>query len=390
MRKLIQILYLLLFYLVFSFSTEAQVVISPKGDKIILDNSKWEQVGTHIFNKNSGNVGIGNAAPTAKLYIDTTGSREGSPALKIRSPFSGSVMDSILTWNPADSSVRKITTGSLRKMLTEINIHAAPFYTLTADDELLIENNANALIQLPTVIKSYKPYQVKNNSNGLIRIRGSIDGVSQTLYLEEGDYIWVVGYNNTWYSIYNHCSDDPMLGILTGDNLKNYRLADMQTLVEVKLSQQEKDSLANSKLMNKYGIADDEYGSANSTVQTPANFFTNRDTLGLSLIPAGQKVYVIRTKCTAATNISYGLVDPNNATQNYKTIGSIKPVSSADAYAVIKGGLSVAFNAGVAVAASYLQGIYIKNVFLGISQTSLGNGTVNHITSRACIQFWGK
>jgi len=388
MRKLIQILYLLLFYLVFSFSTEAQVVISPKGDKIIIDNSKWEQVGTHIFNKNSGNVGIGNAAPTAKLYIDTAGSREGSAALKIRSPFSGSVTDSILTWNPADSSVRKITTGSLRKMLTEINIHAAPYYTLTVDDELLIENNANALIQLPTVIKSYKPYQVKNNSNGLIRIRGSIDGVSQTLYLEEGDYIWVVGYNNTWYSIYNHCSDDPMLGILTGDNLKNYRSADMQSLVEVKLSQQEKDSMANPKLMNMYGITNTDYASGNDKVQTTSNYFTNRDTAGLTLMPAGQKVYVIRTKCGAISNINYGLVDLNKPLQNFRTLGTFQ-AANIDAYIVIKGGLSVSFNSGIAVLAtpSNLQGYAFSRG--AIYQTQLGSA-VNFSGSRACIQFWGK
>ena len=387
MGKMIQILYLFMLYILISFSGIAQVVISPKGDKIIIDNSKWEQVGNNIFNKNSGNVGIGNAAPTAKLYIDTTGSRDGSAALKIRSPFSGLVTDSILTWNPADSSVRKITTGSLRKMLTEINIHAAPFYTLTADDELLIENTANAMILLPAVVKSYKPYQVKNNSNGLIRIRGSIDGVSQTLYLEEGDYIWVVGYNNTWYSIYNHCSDDPMLGILTGDNLKNYRLADMQTLVEVKLSQQEKDSMANPKLMNKFGVADGAFASLLPNVLSNAYFVTNLDSLGLFQMPSGQKVYMVRTKCTAATNISYGLVDLNNATQNYKTVGSIKSPSSAEVYAVIKGGLSVSFNAGVAVAASNLLGY--SSTKGAISQQSLGIAAT-FITSRACIQFWGK
>jgi hypothetical protein len=388
MGKMIQILYLFMLYILISFSGIAQVVISPKGDKIIIDNSKWEQVGNNIFNKNSGNVGIGNAAPTAKLYIDTTGSRDGSAALKIRSPFSGLVTDSILTWNPADSSVRKITTGSLRKMLTEINIHAAPFYTLTADDELLIENTANAMILLPAVVKSYKPYQVKNNSNGLIRIKGSIDGVSQTLYLDEGDYIWVVGYNNTWYSIYNHCSDDLMLGILTGENLKNYRLADKQSLIEVKLSQQEKDSLANPKLMNTYGLTNSEYTTANEKVQLSANYLTNRDTAGMFLMPAGQKVYVIRTKCAALATITYGLVDLNKPLQNYRTIGSSYPANT-DAYIVIKGGFSVGFNAGIAISTSLPNLMGYTFARGAIYQSPLG-GTVNYSGSRACIQFWGK
>ena len=50
----------------------AQVkVIDHKGTFKDVDSSKWKINGTHIFNKNSGNIGIGNNNPQAKLH--TTG-----------------------------------------------------------------------------------------------------------------------------------------------------------------------------------------------------------------------------------------------------------------------------------------------------------------------------
>ncbi len=56
---------------IFALSSMGQVVISPKGTKINLDSSKWKMSGNNIYNKNSGNLGIGTSNPTAQLH--TTG-----------------------------------------------------------------------------------------------------------------------------------------------------------------------------------------------------------------------------------------------------------------------------------------------------------------------------
>ncbi len=47
----------------------AQVVINPKGTRILVDSSKWKISGSNIYNKNTGNIGIGTATPVYKLDI---------------------------------------------------------------------------------------------------------------------------------------------------------------------------------------------------------------------------------------------------------------------------------------------------------------------------------
>lgn len=60
-----------LFLLIYTIGTAiAQVsVVNRKGTLITLDSSKWTLSGTNIYNKNTGNVGIGNTNPTYKLDI---------------------------------------------------------------------------------------------------------------------------------------------------------------------------------------------------------------------------------------------------------------------------------------------------------------------------------
>ena len=47
--------------------SNAQIVINPKGTKILVDSSKWAIVGNNIYNKNTGNVGIGTSNPLVQL-----------------------------------------------------------------------------------------------------------------------------------------------------------------------------------------------------------------------------------------------------------------------------------------------------------------------------------
>ncbi len=55
-----------------AFLLKAQVVITPKGTKVLIDSSKWKISGNDIYNKNSGNIGIGTATPSAQLHTTST------------------------------------------------------------------------------------------------------------------------------------------------------------------------------------------------------------------------------------------------------------------------------------------------------------------------------
>jgi hypothetical protein len=60
---------------VFSFAVNGYMqvkVIDHKGTFRLIDSSKWTLSGTNIFNKNSGNVGIGTSNPQAKLHTNGT------------------------------------------------------------------------------------------------------------------------------------------------------------------------------------------------------------------------------------------------------------------------------------------------------------------------------
>jgi len=108
MKKILYIFFLLFWagYL------PAQIrVIDNKGTLRLIDNSKWQQTGNDIFNKNSGNVGIGISSPTATLHVSNNGSAT-IPALKIATPFIGLPTDNLLTWNPIDYSVRMVSGSS--------------------------------------------------------------------------------------------------------------------------------------------------------------------------------------------------------------------------------------------------------------------------------------
>lgn len=60
--------YLILIFLIFIVKTNAQIVINPKGTKILVDTSKWALNGNKIYNKNSGNVGIGTTNPLTQFH----------------------------------------------------------------------------------------------------------------------------------------------------------------------------------------------------------------------------------------------------------------------------------------------------------------------------------
>ncbi|MBK8054719.1 MAG: hypothetical protein IPK35_16005 [Saprospiraceae bacterium] len=73
MPNLSKIIHLAIFLFCVLGYMQAQVkVIDHKGTFRQIDSSKWTLSGTHIFNKNSGNVGIGLINPMAKLHTSGT------------------------------------------------------------------------------------------------------------------------------------------------------------------------------------------------------------------------------------------------------------------------------------------------------------------------------
>lgn len=95
-------------------NTYAQIrVINNKGTFFQVDTSKWILSGIDIYNKNTvGNVGIG-IFPNNARFVLSNGESAILPAFKLKYPFSGELSDSILTWNPSDSTVRKVNVNIL-------------------------------------------------------------------------------------------------------------------------------------------------------------------------------------------------------------------------------------------------------------------------------------
>lgn len=129
-----------------SLSTFAQIkVINNKGTFFQIDTSKWSIIGLDIYNKNTnGNVGIGAFPYGARLVVHSS----AVPALKLKYPFTGAISDSILTWNPIDSTVRKITllnllTGNTIRSLNGLTVSTQTFATGTSGSDFNIVSSGS-------------------------------------------------------------------------------------------------------------------------------------------------------------------------------------------------------------------------------------------------------
>lgn len=129
-----------------SLSTFAQIkVINNKGTFFQIDTSKWSIIGLDIYNKNTnGNVGIGAFPYGARLVVHSS----AVPALKLKYPFTGAISDSILTWNPIDSTVRKITllnllTGNTIRSLNGLTVSTQTFATGNSGSDFTISSSGS-------------------------------------------------------------------------------------------------------------------------------------------------------------------------------------------------------------------------------------------------------
>ena len=184
--------YLILIFLLFIVKTNAQIVINPKGTKILVDTSKWALNGNKIYNKNSGNVGI-NTTNTKVLTSDALGNvttrtfsslLTGNAITSINgltnsvqtfaigtsgSNFSISSSGSIHTFNLPDAS--SIHRGALNS--TDWNTFNGKESSLTFSTGLT--RTANTI----TVNTSQNINRLSNlTTNGLIKTSGSIGDIS--------------------------------------------------------------------------------------------------------------------------------------------------------------------------------------------------------------------
>ena len=148
-------LYTILFFSGLSYTAQAQILaVDPKGTRVTIDSSKWTISGSDIYNKNSGNVGVGNPTPAYKL--DVSGKVRITDSLlvnsaRVQSINSGSLNDSIVVIDPNTGLLKRISSTRLNKTDSTT---ASNGLTLTGKDVRLggnlssattISNNSNAL-----------------------------------------------------------------------------------------------------------------------------------------------------------------------------------------------------------------------------------------------------
>ncbi|MBK7884142.1 MAG: hypothetical protein IPJ81_10365 [Chitinophagaceae bacterium] len=159
-----------------------QIVITPKGSKVVIDSSKWNLSGSNIYNKNSGNVGFGTTNPLYKVDINAT-----TNPIRLGGLVAGLATDSLLT--TLNGVVRKTaihqlitdsTTASNGLTLTDNDVrlggNLTQATTLTSNSNTLTfatggsALNITGLTRSPSTPTITDSIVMLNNSTGLLRI----------------------------------------------------------------------------------------------------------------------------------------------------------------------------------------------------------------------------
>jgi len=116
MMNVLKTYFFILLALLFYMQASGQNVIDKKGTIIGVDSSKWRLSGANIYNKNTGNVGVGNTSPSYKL--DVTGKLRATDSLvagsaRVISLLSGTADDSIVVSIPGSGLLRRISPQRL-------------------------------------------------------------------------------------------------------------------------------------------------------------------------------------------------------------------------------------------------------------------------------------
>jgi len=105
--------FILCICLLWVFPAVAQTLINTKGTRIAVDTSKWKPNGADIYNKNTGNIGIGLTLPLYKLDVTATAN-----PLRLTGLQAGAATDSVLT---VQSGV--VRYAALSRMITDTSLY---------------------------------------------------------------------------------------------------------------------------------------------------------------------------------------------------------------------------------------------------------------------------
>lgn len=179
--------YILFFLLFINFISNAQIkLINKKGTIMAVDTGMWEINANNIYNKNTGNVGVGKLSPTFKLDI------------------SGRVnADSTIAAPNYTSKVQSTATGSSYTWNLDLGANTA--WTLSAGTNSLTISNAKAgmygLIRIinsgtSTLTFASGTHKVINGGAGVILLTQTASAVDiLTFYYDGATYWWTYGNN---------------------------------------------------------------------------------------------------------------------------------------------------------------------------------------------------
>lgn len=125
----------------------AQTVIDPKGTKVVLDSSKWKISGNDIYNKNTGNIGIGVTSPAAQLH--TSGS------VRLQGIGTNTINTNIVTTdaigNVTTRALSSLLSGSAITSLNGITASTQTFATGTSGTDFnIVSSGSSHTFNFPT------------------------------------------------------------------------------------------------------------------------------------------------------------------------------------------------------------------------------------------------
>ncbi|MDI9318971.1 MAG: hypothetical protein QM530_00720 [Phycisphaerales bacterium] len=184
----------------------AQVsIVNQKGTVLSVDSSKWGLSSPvsagNIFNKNTGNVGIGNTTPTYKL--DVTGKIRATDSLvvntgRIITLNSGSVSDSIVMVDPSTGVLKRASPNAIVREPWNI-IGSPPLTPSTSNtDNVYITGNVSIGKSTNTAQLDVKGRVSADSTISAPNYTSPVQTISGTWNLNLGVYaVWTLATTNT-------------------------------------------------------------------------------------------------------------------------------------------------------------------------------------------------
>jgi len=157
-------LYLLITLMLFCGDIAAQMTaVNAKGSKVVIDTSKWQLSGSNITAKNTGNVGMGVAAPLYKLDIATATNPLRLKGLQSPAADSGGQRGSLV-----------VDTGGVVKLQTAATISAVEVsgsVTMAADNTAYFTDATSAPSESIDNLNEFSGHTFTAKSTGLYLVQ---------------------------------------------------------------------------------------------------------------------------------------------------------------------------------------------------------------------------